>query len=363
MTGDGDVLHWTEGHLGRIRLNRPRALNAVSSAMVEEVSAALARFDADDRVRAVALDGAGERGLCAGADVRSIRAGALDGSADPVAFWEREYALIRSLLTPATPLVAFMDGIVMGAGVGLSAYAGLRLVTGRTRLAMPETGIGLFPDVGTLFPLSRAPGEIGTHLAMTGEVATGADAIALGLADALVPASIWDDVCARLAGGAAVAQVRAELVSAEPSEPSEPSESSEPAALSEPSEPSEPGAAAPLVEATWIGECYRGGDPVAIRDRLRSHPHPGARAAAEVLDTRSPLSVAVALAALRRAAHCRGVEGVIERDLRIARALMDRPDFNEGVRALLVDKDRAPRWEHADLAEVDPALVAGIVGP
>lgn len=339
MSGDGDVLHWTDGHLGRIRLDRPRALNAISLPMVRSLAAALAGFAADDRVRVVALDGAGDRGFCAGADVRAVRAGALAGTADPVAFWVEEYDLIRSLLAPPKPLVAFMDGIVMGAGVGLGSYAALRLVTDTTRLAMPETGIGLFPDVGTLYRLARAPGGIGTHLALTGETCTGADAIALGMADALVPASRWDDVCARLADGARLEEVGAELRRSAGA-----------------------GGRAPLLEATWIGECYQGEDPVAIHGRLRAHPHPDARAAARLLETRSPLSVAVTLAALRRAAHTPDVAGVIDRDLRIASALMDRTDFNEGVRALLVDKDRSPRWEHEGIADVDPALVARIVG-
>ncbi len=341
----GEVVHWREGRLGRVRLNRPRALNSLSLPMVEELAAVFARFEADDDIAAIALDGAGERGLCAGADVRAVRAGALDGSADPVDFWRIEYEFIRSLTTLATPLVAFMDGIVMGAGVGLGSYARLRLVTERTTVAMPETGIGLFPDVGTLHALARAPGAIGTHLAMTGATCTGADAIALGLADALVPVSMWDDVCARLAAGAPLSEVAAAC--ADPDAPS-----ATPA----------PAPRAPLLEATWIGECYEGEDPVAIRGWLRSHPHPEARQAADLLDTRSPLSVAVTLAALRRAASSPDVGAVIDRDLRIAAALMDRPDFNEGVRALLVDKDRAPRWEHADLTDVDPALVVAIVG-
>src|SRR5699024_2911650 len=137
----GEVLHWTEGSLGRIRLDRPRALGALSLPMVEELAAAFARFEADDGVAAIALDGAGDRGLCAGADVRAVRAGAVDGTADPVDFWRVEYAFMRSLTTLTTPLAAFMDGIVMGAGVGLGSYGRLRLVTDRTRLAMPETGI------------------------------------------------------------------------------------------------------------------------------------------------------------------------------------------------------------------------------
>ena len=156
----------------------------------------------DDAVTAVSIEGAGDRGLCAGGDVRAIREAVLTGTGDPIRFWADEYALNAAIHDYPKPYVAFMDGVVMGGGVGISAYGSLRLVTERSRVAMPETAIGFFPDVGALYLLARAPGELGTHLALTGATVGGADAVALGLADALVDSADLPAIRAALADGA-----------------------------------------------------------------------------------------------------------------------------------------------------------------
>ena len=326
------VLVARQGSLGRIRLNRPRPINALTLPMIEAITDQLDEFASDETITAVALDGAGDRGLCSGADVREIREWMVTGRGEPERFWRMEYALNAMIAAYPKPYVAFMDGIVMGGGIGLSAHGSLRLVTERTIAAMPETGIGFFPDVGALYYLSRGPGEIGTHLALTGASMSGADAIALGLADALLTPEEWPAICARLADGqtldASVGDVAPD--------------------------------SGLLAQRTWIDDCYAGNSAATIEAALRTHPAAEARAAAGTLSTRSPLSVAVTLAALRRAAGLSSVAQVLDQDLQLGAAFLPGSDFVEGVRALLVDKDNAPGWQHAALADVDRARVAAL---
>ena len=339
LTGEPD---WTapieellvarQGALGRIRLNRPRPINALTLEMIEAIAGQLQEFAGDETITAVALDGAGDRGLCSGADVRGIREWMVTGSGDPARFWRAEYALNALIAEYPKPYVAFMNGIVMGGGLGLSAHGSLRLVTDHTKAAMPETGIGFFPDVGVLYHLSRSPGEVGTHLALTGVSMTGADAIAVGLADALIAVEEWPGICDRLAAGEGL----------------------------DPSVGDVAPSSGLLAQRDWVDPCYTGDDAAAIAAALRTHPAAEARAAAGTLDTRSPLSVAVALAAVRRAAAMASVAQVLDQDLLLATAFLPGSDFSEGVRALLVDKDNAPQWQHASLAAVDPAQVQGL---
>ncbi|HIZ34470.1 MAG TPA: enoyl-CoA hydratase/isomerase family protein [Candidatus Ruania gallistercoris] len=327
-----ELLVARQGGLGRLRLNRPGPINALTLAMIEAITHQLREFAEDESITAVALDGAGERGLCSGADVREIREWMVHGSGDPVRFWRAEYALNAMIADYPKPYVAFMDGIVMGGGIGLSAHGSLRLVTERTRAAMPETGIGFFPDVGALYFLSRSPGQVGTHLALTGTSMTGADAIAAGLADSLIPAEQWPQLCARLAAGEEVD-----------------------AAVGERAPTS-----GLLGQRHWIDPCYRGEDPAEIEAALCAYPAAEPRSAAETLRSRSPLSVAVALAALRRAESMDSVAEVLEQDLRLGMTFLPGSDFVEGVRALLVDKDNAPQWQYDSVAQVPPERVEAL---
>ena len=187
----GDVLVYRRGHLGHLVLNRPKSINALTHSMVITIAAALEKWESDDSVATVLISGAGDRGLCAGGDIIAIYTDAIGtdekvGGAASASFWADEYALNAHIARYSKPYVAFMDGVVLGGGVGVSAHGSFRVVTERTRLGMPETGIGFVPDVGGTFLLSRAPGELGTHLALTAGSVTGADAIALGLADHFV---------------------------------------------------------------------------------------------------------------------------------------------------------------------------------
>jgi enoyl-CoA hydratase len=324
------VLYARQGHLGRILLNRPRIINVLNDVMVGSILAQLQDWAVDDGVLAVSIQGAGERGLCAGGDVRALRTVVMAGSGDAVRFWAHEYRMNAAIASYPKPFVAFMDGVVMGGGVGLSAHGSLRLVTERARVAMPETTIGFSPDVGSLFLLSRAPGETGTHLAMTGLAVGGADAISLGLADALIDSEDIPAVLDRLAAG--------ESLDARVGDTT---------------------AVGDLAaQRDWIDSCYAGNDARTILRALRAHPAPGAQLAADVLQTRSPMAVCIALEAIRRASRMDTLAQVLEQDLMLGGAMADSADFVEGVRALLVDRDKAPRWQHQSLAEVDPAEVA-----
>ena len=319
------VLFARHGRLGRIRLNRPRAINALTHPMVAAMLAQLQDWAGDDAVTAVSIEGAGDRGLCAGGDVRAIREAVLTRTGAPLAFWADEYALNAAIHHYPKPYVAFMDGVVMGGGVGISAYGSLRLVTERSRVGMPETAIGFFPDVGALHLLSRAPGELGTHLALTGTPVGGADAVVVGLADALVDSADLPAIRSALAEGAGP-----EVADA----------------LRREGDPQLPG------HRAWIDGCYAGDDPVLVLKALHAHASSAAGEAAALLAQRSPLSVAVTLEALRRAAGMTTLEQVLDQDRVLGASLMGSADFVEGVRAVLVDRDHAPRWRHASLEEV-----------
>lgn len=332
-TGTDEVLFARDGVLGRVLLNRPKALNSLTRQMVVAVRAQLEEWADDDAISVVSLEGAGDRGLCAGGDIRAVREAHLAGTSGGTDFWADEYLLDAQIAEYPKPAIAIMDGVVMGGGLGISMFADARWATERSKVAMPETKIGFFPDVAATYLLARAPGELGTHLAMTGDTITGADAVHLGLADVVVDStSVADRLAAVAAGGA---------VDAAPDD-----------ALDE--------AAALAAARPWVDECYAGGDPAAILERLRAHAHPDAQAAAATIEQRSPLSVAVALEAVRRAAHATSVREVLETDTVVSANLLGRPDFAEGVRALLVDKDNQPSWEHASLEDVAPAEVRAL---
>ena len=184
---EGDLIARREGSAGVIRLNRPKAINAVTLEMFRDIDKALDAFEADPAVAVILLEGAGERGLCAGGDIRALwESSKVKGDLGKI-LWREEYILNARIAKFPKPYVAFMDGIVMGGGVGLSAHSSHRVVTEKTKLAMPEVGLGFFPDVGGTWLLSRAPGEIGTYFGLTGQTMNGPDAIYAGFADAVVP--------------------------------------------------------------------------------------------------------------------------------------------------------------------------------
>lgn len=286
--------------VGYLTLNRPRAINALSVEMMAGMSAVLTAWASDPAVARVELSGAGERGLCAGADVRVLRDIVLSGG-DYGEFFDIEYALDLLIATYPKPYVAHQRGITMGGGLGISAHGSRRIAYPDTKFAMPETIIGFTPDVGVAWILAHAPGQVGTHVALTGTSVGASDGVWLGLAD-------------EVHGDAA------------------------PGVLAE--------------NRDWIDDCYAFDDAARVVAALEKHPNPRARAAATQLRQRSPLSVAVTLAALRRVPAMSGVADVLEQDRRLARHLIGGPDFAEGVRAQLVDKDKRPQWTHARIEDV-----------
>ncbi|MEW2553165.1 enoyl-CoA hydratase/isomerase family protein [Streptomyces zhihengii] len=329
--GDGPVLLRTEGRAAYLTLNRPRAINALTHEMVRTAAAALDRWEHDEGVGVVVLSGAGERGLCAGGDIRAIHDDAKAGGRESVEFWRDEYRLNARVARYPKPYVALMDGIVMGGGVGVSAHGAVRVVTERSRIAMPETVIGFVPDVGGTHLLGRAPGELGTHLALTGESVGAGDALMLGLADHFVPSDRLPAFAAALASGEVGAAVRRFA---------------------------EPAPGAPLAGAReWIDHCYAAGTVEEIVERLRACGEPEAKETARTLLERSPTALKVTLEAVRRARALGALEPVLEQEFRVSCAALSSPDLVEGVRARVVDKDRAPRWSPASLAEVSRAEV------
>ncbi|MFC9740856.1 enoyl-CoA hydratase/isomerase family protein [Streptomyces noursei] len=332
MTGSDDpVLLTREGRTARITLNRPRAVNALTHSMVDRIDAALTACEADPAVAAVVLTGAGERGLCAGGDIRAIYEDARARGTASAAFWRAEYRLNARIARYPKPYVAVMDGIVMGGGVGLSAHGNVRLVTERSQIAMPETGIGFVPDVGGTYLLGLAPGELGTHLALTGTAIGAADALLCGLADHFVPSGRLADLLADLTTTEVWDALERHVRQPPPGELAR--------------------------ERAWIDTCYRADTVEEIVDRLRAHPAPAAARAAETLSRKSPTALKVTLAAVRRARHLGPLERVLEQEYRISCAALSTPDLVEGIRAQVIDKDRTPKWSPGTLAEVGAADV------
>jgi enoyl-CoA hydratase len=326
-----------EGTLGRIRLDRPKAINALTHGMVGEIDAALDRFESDDAVAAVLLTGEGERGLCAGGDLRALYENRCCGFAER--FWRDEYRLDARIASYGKPFVAVMDGLTMGGGVGLSAHAAHRIVTERSRVAMPETGIGYLPDVGGTWLLPRAPGEAGTYLGLTGEPMDAADAIHAGFADRMIrtvdlPTAIAD--LSDLAPGAGDADVRAALARSS----------------------AEPGPSRLSARAAVIDRCFAFDTVEAILSALDADGSDFAAAAKATLLAKAPASLVLTLRLLRLGRAAPRLEVCLEREFHASLALLSEGDFREGIRAAVIDKDRNPRWSSATLAEVDPARIA-----
>jgi enoyl-CoA hydratase len=337
---DDDLIVSSAGALRRITLNRPQALNAITLDMAIAMTALLREWQADDKVGAVLLDGAGDRGFCAGGDIRALYDAANSKPARPVdalpaRFWAIEYTLNVLIARCAKPIVAVMDGLVMGGGVGLSAHAAHRVVTERSAVAMPEVGIGFFPDVGASFLLARAPGDLGTYLALTGQRLGAADALDCKLADIHVPADRLRELPAALANCRSHDDVRAALerLSAAPA----------PARLPK--------------EREWIDACFGGDALEEIVERLRTSAAEPAQAALATMRKASPTSLKVTMRNVRSAAAFHRVEQSFVQDYRIALACIAGHDFIEGIRAAIIDKDRNPRWRPATIEAVTPGIV------
>ncbi|HEV7264342.1 MAG TPA: enoyl-CoA hydratase/isomerase family protein [Falsiroseomonas sp.] len=320
------VIARREGAAGTILMNRPRALNALDMAMIEGITAALRAFRDDPAVRLVVLEGAGDRAFCAGGDVRRMRDLALAGDAAAIeAFFAGEYAMNFAIAEFPKPWISLIDGVCMGGGIGVSVHGSHRVVSEHAMLAMPETAIALFPDVGTSFVLPRLPGALGSWLALTGARLKGAEAVEAGLATHFVPrAGLPALRAALLEGDAQVVDRFAQPVS--------------------------PGAVG--AQRAAVDRCFGHDSLDAIRAALEAEGTDWARAQLAILARMSPTSMAVTLELLRRGAGMTLAE-CLAMELALTRTVTRHPDFAEGVRAVLVDKDNAPSWaKQAELAEM-----------
>lgn len=342
----------TENQIGCITLDRPKALNSLSLQMIRSITETLLAWRADAGIRAVLIRSSSEKAFCAGGDIRFFydvgTATPRGGSALLEDFFTEEYALNHLIHHYPKPYLALMDGVVMGGGMGV-AQAGpasrLRIVTERTKMAMPEVNIGLFPDVGGGYFLSRCPGQLGTYLGLTGEIITAADALHAGLADIFVPSAQLPLLTAQLLAGDHI-DVRAAVRDFA-------------AGFSAAIGPD----ASPLATNRAAIDRHFAQDTVpAIIQSLALDDSPFAQKTLAVMQKRSPLMMCVTLEHIRRSAAL-SVADCLRMERSMVRHCFEHGEVMEGVRALVVDKDNAPQWNPATLADVTPDMIAGFFAP
>mgnify|MGYP003836306135 CR=1 FL=1 len=343
LGGTEEIAFRRRGGLAEVEMTRPKALNALTLAMIEAFDPKLRGWADDPQIHAVAIKGTGEKAFCAGGDVRAVwEAGKAGGDLTRTFFWE-EYSLNRLIHAFPKPYVALIDGITMGGGVGLSVHGSHRVAGDRTMVAMPETAIGFFPDVGATWVLPRLEGELGTYMALTGARLKAADALYAGFATHYVGGERKDEVADALAaadlsaGNAAVDRVLADFAG-------------------------DTGEAPLQAHREAIDRCF-GQD--SVEDIFRALEREGSDWAQETLETlhgRSPTSMKLGLAALRRGAEL-DFDACMTMEYRLSQFCMADHEFYEGIRAVLVDKDHAPQWQPATLAEVDDVRIARAFEP
>jgi len=334
-----DLIVRREGAAGIIRLNRPKAINAMTFEMSVGIDEALDQFEADPAIALVLLEGAGERGLCAGGDIRGLYESSRAGGDLGKRFWRQEYIMNARIARFPKPYVAFMDGLVMGGGVGLSAHGSHRVVTEKTKLAMPEVGLGFFPDVGGTFLLSRSPGEIGTYFGLTGQTMNGPDAIYARFADAVVPSgklAALREALVNLRAGVSAAEVKAAIDRFATGETAGPV----------------------AAQQTRIDRWFAHDRMADVVADLKRDGSELAQSTLKALNEKSPRGMVVALKLLRLARPSSSLEQCLVREYRAALEVFRSDDFREGVRAAVIDKDRNPRWSPPRIEDVTPEIVA-----
>lgn len=331
-----EITFETRGAAGLITLRRPKALNALTLPMVEAMHRQLRVWAADARITRVVVRGSGGRAFCAGGDIRQIHAlGRAGRHADVMAFWRAEYLLDATVKAYPKPYIALIEGIVMGGGVGISLHGDVRVAAENYSFAMPETGIGFFPDVGATYALPRLPGCTGRYLALTGARIGAGDALAVGLATHAARAEDFAGIVERLAGGGDVAAALEGLDASAPE-------------------------TGPLVaERERIDACFCADSVAEVLSRLDAAAREGsafAQATAATLRTRSPTSLTIAHAQMVHGAEMSFAEA-LRVEYRLCERAMRGHDFYEGVRAVIVDKDNRPAWQPATLDAVDRAAI------
>ncbi len=332
-----EILIRREGRAGRITFNRPKALNALTYAMAQAIQTALKDWENDPDVTLVLVDGAGDRGLCAGGDIIALYDTREAGSGFAAKFWHDEYILNAYIAHYPKPYVALMDGIVMGGGIGIAAHGSHRIVSERSHLAMPETGIGLIPDVGGTWLLGNAPGQTGVYLGLTGAKMDAADAIYAGFADTFIPLAARTALVEALVSGTASVD---DIV----------------AGAAQDAGPSSLGARRADIDQafgrTGVEDCLTA---------VSASNADWAKAAAKELSRRSPQCLKATFAAIRQAPDLGSLEAALNVEYRLAVRLFENGEFLEGIRALVVDKDRAPKWQPPKLEDVNPGMVEALL--
>ncbi|MGB0571301.1 MAG: enoyl-CoA hydratase/isomerase family protein [Alphaproteobacteria bacterium] len=335
MNDEPEVLLEQRGRIGLITLNKPRALNALSLAMIHAIEPQLKAWATDDGVDAVVIQGAGEKAFCAGGDIRDLYEGR--GTGFGPTYYAAEYQLNVLIHTYPKTYIALMDGVTMGGGVGMSVHGSHRVVSDRILFAMPETGIGLFPDIGASWFLPCCPGEIGMYLGLTGQRLRAADTVYAGIGDIHVPADRNDELITALAeaedldGGGVSAILRDFAV--------------------------DPGDA-PLAEhRAAIDRCFVGESVEDILARLAAEDSDWARDQIATLATKSPTAMKVTHRQLRLGARIESIADIMAMEYRIADRCFRGHDLFEGIRAVVIDKDGVPKWEPTTLDAVSEADV------
>jgi enoyl-CoA hydratase len=338
VTGEPEVIFETRGALALITLNRPKALNALTRGMVVAISGRLSEWAGDKTIAAVAIRGAGERAFCAGGDIRALHESGRSGTSYAIDFWRDEYRLNAAIKHYCKPYIALAHGICMGGGIGVSVHGSFRVCNGAATFAMPETGIGFFPDVGGSYFLPRCPGEIGMYLALTGARLKGPDAVYAGLATHFVPAEEWPELIDALADGDTPADVLAEMAQW-------------------------PLPSAPLSERrAKIDRIFAASSVEDILANLDADDCDWARDTAATIRTRSPTSLRIVYNEIRSGATLE-FDDCMRMEFRIANRMLAGHDFYEGVRSVLIDKDNAPDWRPSSLEEVKAESIAGYFAP
>lgn len=336
---ESEVLTCVESGVGRITLNRPKALHALNRAMCEAMTTALLDWRRDDAVRSVLIDHAGERGFCAGGDIRMIAESGAGDASEAKAFFMTEYRLNHLLFEYPKPVTAIVDGIVMGGGVGISEPAEVRIATERTTYAMPETGIGLFPDVGGGWFLPRLPGQTGVWLALTGARLKAADTVFLGIHSHFLPSDSLEAFRS--------------ILKVDPAHPADIADGLEEDAGEAP--------VAAHVEA--IDRLFAFDTVEAIFAALEADGSDWALAQLAVLKTKSPQSMKITLRQLRTGAGLTSFAEAMALEYRLGGRVVRSQDFQEGVRAVVVDKDNTPQWSPVGLVGVSEAQLDALFSP
>jgi len=339
MIAESEVLTRVESSVGRITLNRPKALHALNRPMCEAMTEALLAWRGDDAVKSLLIDHAGERGFCAGGDIRMIAESGAGDASEARAFFKVEYRLNHLMFEYPKPITAIVDGIVMGGGVGISEPALVRIATERTTYAMPETGIGLFPDVGGGWFLPRLPGQTGVWLALTGARLKAADTVFLGIHSHYLPSDALDAFRAILA--------------ADPAHPLDVADGLE----------SDPGEAPVEAHLAAIDRLFAFNTVEEIFAALEADGSDWALSQLATLRTKSPQSLKVTLRQLRLGATLPSFADNMAMEYRLGGRVVRTHDFQEGVRAVVVDKDNTPNWSPADLSGVTEAAIDALFAP